>query len=81
MCRMIHFKILQFVILVKYSSIKMEMAMAHDDHYNSDLPVFYKNYYELPRHQVRTVFSSRSSCAHDVLDTYLLCPSSSRTFD
>ncbi len=48
--------------LVKYSSVKAEMAMARDDHYNSDLPVFYKNYYELPRHQVRTVFSLCSRC-------------------
>ncbi len=44
------------------------MAMARDDHYNSDSPVFYKNY-ELLRHQVRTVFSLRFYLAHDVLDT------------
>ncbi len=30
--------------LVKYSSLKAEMAMARDNHYNSDSPVFYKNY-------------------------------------
>ncbi len=36
--------------LVKYSSVKAEMAMARDSHYSSDSPVFYKNYYELPRH-------------------------------
>ncbi len=45
--------------------------MARDDHYNIDLPVFYKNY-ELPRHQVRTVFSSRFYHAHDVLDTIFI---------
>ncbi len=45
------------------------MAMARDDHYNSDSPVFYKNY-ELPRHQVRTVFLLRFYRAHDVLDTF-----------
>ncbi len=42
--------------------------MARDGHYNSDSPVFYKNYYELSRREKRTVFSSRYY-AHDVLDT------------
>ncbi len=32
--------------------------MARDNHYNSDLPVFYKTNYELPRHEVRMLFSS-----------------------
>ncbi len=58
------------------------MAMARDDHYNSDSPVFYKKIiYELPRHQVRTVFSLRSCRAHDVLDTFMSCPSLLRTYD
>ncbi len=48
------------------------MAMARDDHYNSDSPVFYKIIYELPRHQVRTVFSSRFYLVHDVLDTIFI---------
>lgn len=46
------------------------MAMARDGHYNSDSPVFYKNY-ELSRRGKRTVFSSRYY-SHDVLDTIIL---------
>ncbi len=44
----------------------MEMAMAHDGHYNSDSPVFYKNY-KLPKTKVRPVFLLCS----DVLDTLI----------
>ncbi len=48
------------------------MAMARDGHYYSGSCVFYKIIYELPRRQVRTVFSLRCYLAHDVLDTIII---------